>query len=474
MKCTFASTGPRTIAEREEPLRLVSIARRGLRIVPWPATVIMLGITAPASAQAIPTTTEELASPWNAQRIFEPSALPELDNRDNREPVAPEDMPVKQRQQPGYEPVGIRSGSWMFTPSLMSGSLYDSNVYASNTQKRADIAAVIEPSLRAQTLWERHGIDLKLNAQSTIYNENSSLDQTNMSLKGSGWIDVAHDMVVLGSFQIAHLNEGVGTLSSPSNAVTPTPYNLYSGDLTLRKEFNRLTASMGAGVDSYEFGSARAQDGTVIDQSGRDGQIYTLHGRVDYAFSPVLGWFGGVEGNQRNIRGVPGQTLDSTGYRALSGITVGFGNLIRGEFGGGYVEQRFDNPLIGTVDGPSYRAKLTWSPTRLMDIHIKAEQLVTQTSDTSSTGVLANAVQVGVDYELRRNVILSLTGAYEVDRFFGQDRKDRVITSYANVKYLLNRFSAISIYHRYTSRESDIPTFSYDKHQVGLNVTAQF
>jgi hypothetical protein len=434
----------------------------------------MLGIASPANAQAIPTTSNELAPPWNAQRIFEPSALPELDDRDSKEQVAPEDMPVKRRQQPGYEPVGIRQGSWMFNPSLMSGALYDSNVFASNTQKRADVAAVIEPSLRAHTLWERHGIDLKLSSQSMVYNENSSLDQTSASLKGAGWFDIAHDMVVLGSFQIAHLNEGVGSLSSPSNAVTPTPYNLYSGDVTVRKEFNRLTASIGARVDSYDFGSARAQDGTVIDQSTRDGQIYALHSRVDYAFSPVLGWFGGVEGNQRNIRGVPGQTLDSTGYRALSGITVGFGNMIRGEFGGGYVEQRFDNPLIGTVDGPSYRAKLTWSPTRLMDIHLKAEQLVTQTSDTSSTGVLANAVQLGVDYELRRNVIVSLTGAYEVDRFFGQNRKDRVITSYANIKYLLNRFSAISAYHRYTSRDSDIPTFSYDKHQVGLNVTAQF
>jgi hypothetical protein len=49
-----------------------------------------------------------------------------------------------------------------------------------------------------------------------------------------------------------------------------------------------------------------------------------------------------------------------------------------------------------------------------------------------------------------------------------------VTTTNASVKYLMNRFSAISAYHRYTSRDSDIPTFSYDKHQVGLNVTAQF
>ena len=40
--------------------------------------------------------------------------------------------------------------------------------------------------------------------------------------------------------------------------------------------------------------------------------------------------------------------------------------------------------------------------------------------------------------------------------------------------YLLNRFGSISLYHQYTNRNSDIPTFSFDKHQVGINVTAQF
>jgi hypothetical protein len=340
--------------------------------------------------------------------------------------------------------------------------------------KRSDIASVIEPTLRARTLWERHGVDLKLDAQSTVYHENSSLNQTDASLKGNAWFDIAHDLAVLTNFQIAHLNEGVGTLSSPSNAVQPTPYDLLSGDLSIRKQFNRLAASVGARVDSYDFGTTRAQDGTVINQDARDGQIYAAHGRIDYAFSPGFGWFGGVEGNQRDLRGLPGQPLNSQGYRALSGFTIGLTNLISGEFGAGYVQQRFDNPAIGTIEGPSYRAMLMWRPTRLLDVHFKAEQLVTETSDTSTNGVLANAVQLGLDYELRRNVIVSLGGGYESDRFFGQQRKDHVVTSDARVKYLMNRFGAISVFHRYTARTSDIPAFNYDKHQVGINVTAQF
>jgi hypothetical protein len=397
-----------------------------------------------------------------------------MSDQGERNEIPPEDMPVKKRQQPGYEPVGIRAGSWMFNPSLISGALFDSNVFSSNTTKRADIAAVFEPSLRAHTLWERHGLDLKLAAQSTSYKENSSLDQTNASLKGNGWFDIAHDLAVLANFQIAHLNEGVGTLNSPVNAISPTPYDLFSGDLTIRKEFNRFSSSVGMRVDSYDYGQTRAQDGSIINQNSRDGQIYSLHGRVDYAFSPVLGWFAGVEGNQRNIRGVPGQTLDSQGYRALSGFTIGLTNLVSGEFGAGYVQQRFDDLSIGTIEGPSYRATLTWRPTRLLDVHFKAEQIVTETSDTSSTGVLANALQLGLDYELRRNVIISLAGGYENDSFFGQQREDKVTTSDARIKYLINRYGAVSLFHRYTERNSNIPAFSFDKHQVGINVTAQF
>ena len=448
--------------------------RRRFNLLPAPAAAILLGLGSSAHAQAIPWTNGEFASPWNAQKIFEPSSLPDRTDPENREEIPPEDMPVKKRQQPGYEPVGIRSGSWMFNPSLTAGTFYDSNVFASNTAPRSDIAAVIEPTLRAHSLWGRHGVDLKLDAQSTAYSQFSGLNQTNASLKGNGWLDITKDTMLLGSFQIAHLNEGVGTLTSPANAISPTPYNLMSGDVTLRKEFNRLTASVGLRTDSYDYGSTRAQDGTVINQDARDGQIYALHSRIDYAISSTLGWFGGVEGNQRDIRGTPGHTLDSQGYRALSGITVGLSNLVTGEFGAGYVQQRFDDPSIGTIEGPSYRARLTWRPTRLLDVHFNAEQLITQTTDTSATGVLANTVQLGLDYELRRNVIVSLAGGYENDKFFGQLRKDNVLTSDTRVKYLVNRFSAVSAYYRYTKRDSDLPVFSFDKHLVGMNVTAQF
>lgn len=437
------------------------------------ATAAMVaGLAPPARAQTIPTTFDQASSPWNALRLFDPTPLPML--TDKREPVAPEDTPVATRQQPGYEPTGIREGSWMFLPSFLAGGFYDSNVFSSNSVKRSDIAAVVEPSLRAYTLWERHGIDVTLDAQEVAYNANPGLDQTNASLKANAWYDISHDTQLLTNLQVAHLNMGVGSLTSPAGAVQPTPYDFFSGDVSLRKEFNRLTTSIGFRTDSYQYGSTRSSDGTVIDQSSLDGQVYSLHGRADYAVSSVFGLFTAAEGNERDVRGLPGQPLDSQGVRALSGITFGLTTLITGELGAGYVQQKFADPTIGTIEGPSYRAMVTWQPTRLLDVHFKAEQLVTEVAQTAATGVLANAAQLGLDYEFRRNIVASVTGAYEIDRFFGMERKDDVTTADARVKYLLNRFSSIALYYTYINRISDVPIYSYDKHQVGINVTAQF
>lgn len=436
--------------------------------------VMIVASVSQSDAQVIPTTKELVLPPWNAQQVFEPVPLPQLADPDVREEIAPEDTPVKTRSRPEYQPLGIRAGKWLFTPALTAGGFYDSNVFASNTNIQSDVGSKLGADLRAQTLWERHGIDLNAKTETTLYANHPGLNQTDATLKGTGRFDIDHSTAILSAFQAAYLHEGVGSLSSPANAVEPTPYGLLSGDVTVRRESGRVTGSVGARVESYDFGSTVAQNGTIINQSARDGQIYTAHGRVDYALSGKSAVFTAVEGNSRNLRGSPGQPLSSAGYRVLSGFALQITHLISGEFGGGYMSQRFDSPSIGTIAGPTYRAVLTWSPSRVLDVHFNAEQLVTEASDTSSTGILANALQTGFDYEFRPNVVLSAAGTYETDSFKGQDRFDKVYALDAQLKYLLNNITSLSFQYRYVRRDSNMEDFSYDKHQVGLNATARF
>ena len=110
----------------------------------------------------------------------------------------------------------------------------------------------------------------------------------------------------------------------------------------------------------------------------------------------------------------------------------------------------------------------------MLDVHFNAEQLVTEASLTSTTGILANALQAGFDYEFRPNVILSAAGTYETDDFKGEDRSDKVYALDTQIKYLLNNVMSLSLQYRYLRRDSSLEDFSYDKHQVELNATARF
>jgi hypothetical protein len=435
---------------------------------------LLLPCSGPAKAQVVLPPLPPLASPWNAQRVFESVPFAQRWESRGLSDILPEDTPVKTRLHPGYEQVGGRIGSWMLLPSMSVGGLYNSNVFASSTNAQSDVALLLHPRFMARSLWDRHFLELEADMHSASYLRNPNLDWVDGSAKARGRIDLSHDQAILANFRAARLHDDVGSLASPASAVEPTPYNYITGDVTYWKEFNRLSMSVGTRVESYDYGKTRAQDGTIINQDARDGQIYAVHGRAEYVLSPMFGVFASAEGNRRELKGTPQQSLASRGYRTLGGVSVEFSRLLVGEIAVGYAEQRFDAATLSRIAGPDYRMLLTWSPTRTIDVKFKAESIVTQAVDTDATGVRADSVQLAVDYEFRRNVILSLGAFYENDRFIGQTRQDDVYGTLAEAKYLLNRHWSISARHQYFNRDSNIPTSTYDKHEIGLNVAAQF
>lgn len=453
--------------------RPMAIERR--HIAPLLAgTALVLALAGPAQAQLIVEQPRITDPPWNALTPFEPTPMPLLSDPDTRDPVAPEDTPVKNRPWPDYAAVGIRHGPWMYYPTATAGVFYDSNVFSSPTNREDDFATRFAAGLRAHSLWERHALDLSLSTDSKFYREHTSLNETNVDFNAKGRLDIDHSTQLLGKAQAAYLHDEVGSLTSPTGAIEPTPYGFLSGGLALRKEFGRFTVSGGGQVDSYDYGSVRAANGSLINQDARDGQIYTVHERIDYAFSEKLAVFASLENNKRDLRGTPGASLDSSGYRALAGVDIELTHLIKGEFAGGYLHQNFESPTIGDISGPAYRAMLIWSPTRRLDVHFNAEQVVTTTADTSVTGVLANSFQVGADYEIQPGFVLSPLFIYEKDDFKGQPRNDDVYAAELRLKRAFNHWASASIYYRYLQRDSNNPLNSYEKHVIGINASVQF
>jgi len=438
------------------------------------AVLLAVSASSLAQAQAISPLTPPASPPWNAERVFEPVPYAQLWSHYPGEKIDPEDTPVSTRQWPGYEPHGIRDHTWMFYPSVTAGGFFDSNVFASNGDEKSDIAGVINPALRVERLSERNPLTFDTYVKSTKYSHFSSLDQTDARARLKGSLYLRESDTLLYNFQAAYLHEAVGSLSSPLGAISPTPYGYTKEDVTYWHHHDRLSYSLGASNENYDFGSTKAQNGSTINEDSRDGSVNKLHSRFDYAFGANFGVFTAIEGNMRDLRGSPTGSLSSQGLRSLTGVNFNLTHLISGEIGVGYTSQHFDDPTIGTVSAPAYRALLRWSPTRALDFTLKGEEITTEAVDTVTSAVRAQAVMLRADYALRRNVVLSALGSYENDKFVGQDRQDNVYSTMLTVQYLLNRFSSVGLDYKYINRRSNLTTATYDKHEVGLNVTAHF
>ena len=174
--------------------------------------------------------------PWNAESVFESVPYAKWWSRYPGERIDLEDTPVVTRRWPGYEERGIRSGSWMYYPSVSVGALYDSNVFATQSGHKSDIAAVESPSLRVTSLSERNPVTIDAYVKSRQFSHYSSLDQTDASIRAKGRVDISHDSGVLYNFQAAYLHEAVGSLSSPLGAAEPTPYAYTHADVTYWKQ----------------------------------------------------------------------------------------------------------------------------------------------------------------------------------------------------------------------------------------------
>lgn len=89
-----------------------------------------------------------------------------------------------------------------------------------------------------------------------------------------------------------------------------------------------------------------------------------------------------------------------------------------------------------------------WRPTRLIDVVFKTEQLATH-----------------------RSVVTPVAGGIGNDKVQGQARADPVNPVDSRIKDLPSRLGTIAPFHRHFKR--NIPAFSFGKHLVGVNATAQ-
>jgi len=391
-------------------------------------------------------------------------------------------IPVGERVHPGYEPIGYRVGGVFFYPRLLSGIRFDSNVYASPTNPRSDLAFILSPQLTikygrgtpgAQLNPSRFSYQIDLGAD--IYQFRKFTSENRVDARGriaTNW-DIAPDLQLDTVFEAARRHEERGDSSQPRNAREPVPFNDLRGETTLTKTWGRLGVALNAGVRDLTYENVTTFGGEPLDQTQRDGTIVSTYIKPFYEFSPGYRAFVRLRGNWREYAATGEQNRNSDGYEARGGLEFAVTPLISGSVEAGYMSQSYENPLLQPVDGLSVKGELLWQATALMTVRAYAERNVAETI-TPGFGPRIDALVGGqVDYELLRNVIVKAGGSFKQEDFQDSPRKDDVTRWTAGIDYALTRHLRIGARYDYIQRDSTIPIYSFDKHMVMFNVTAQ-
>jgi hypothetical protein len=381
-------------------------------------------------------------------------------------------VPVRQRRHTEYDPVGIRTDAFMFYPSVTIGLQYDSNVFAS-VDPIDDWALVTAPELNLVADRGDGVYELVLGAKHYAYQRFDSEDRTDAHARFRATRPIMRDLKWDLAFEAARRHELRGDSFTLAAAAEPIPYNDLRAETSVTKTFNRFGVMVGGRIRDISYEDVRAVGGGTLDQSFRDGTIITATFKPFYDFSPGYRAYARIDLSQRDYAGEALQNRDSQGYDARGGMEFRLTSMLLGSVEAGYLTQNYDNPLIPSVEGLSAGSRLMWLMTPLMTVTLFAERSVAEMASPDQEGRLDFTAGAQLDYEILRNLILSLEGAYKNEEFVGTPRSDDVIKLSAKLDYLLNRSLNFGLKYNYIDRSSVNPLYDFDKHVVTLNVTAQ-
>jgi hypothetical protein len=407
-----------------------------------------------------------------------PLPLPNLLSPSETTEIIPDEqlsrMPVRERPRYGYEPIGYRVGPIFFYPQLMSGLRYDSNVFASSTDRQSDLAAVVAPKLTIASYSPRFSFKSEIGAEVYRFRRFHSENHTDVYANFRARSEVTHDLRLDTAAEVAHRHEDRTESTSPSNAATPVPYTDIRGQLAATKDFNRLSVMVGTTARNLSYENVESFTGEVLDQSSRNGTILTAFVKPSYEITRDYRLYMLARYNTRDYEGTGALEHDSSGYDLRGGLQFTLTPLIFGSVEAGYLQQNFNNPLIPTVTGPVVGGKVQWLATPLTTVSLIADRHVSETAAPGQEARLDTAFGATVDHELLRNVILSAGARHINQDFRGTSRKDDLLKFSSGVDYWANRFARVGVHYDFIDRRSNVPLFNINEHVMRVNVTAQY
>ena len=405
------------------------------------------GATARNVAVAVAVILGAASAPARAQRLLDQYIAADIPGIDVQPGVT-----VLSRLRPDYDSPGIRLGEVTIRPLLQESLGLDDNVLGQRSHRAS---ALVETNAQVNATYDHSDTTAftTLTVDDNHYPEQNQQSFTNWTAALGGSHQFGRD-TLSAAYEHLNLNQTVRDLDVPQldNAL---PFQVDTLRVAYRSVFSRLAVEPAVNVSNYNF-----TNGTVAGlpylQNYRDRVVVEPSLTLSYELAPrrnlVFVVRDAVADYRNKIAGTPGR--DFNDISALAGIDFEEG-VFRYRLLAGFENRSFSSAQIKVIQAPVIEAEVIWNPTGLATVTGKATRRIIDTADEATVGVTETDLELRVDHEFRRDVLLRATGAVLIDDYGQGQGSQQLFTAGVGGTKLLNRNMRLDLDYNFTRRISN-------------------
>jgi hypothetical protein len=369
---------------------------------------------------------------------------------------------VQNRPRPEYDPLGILLGAVRVSPQLTIGESYDDNIYATDTGKVGDRVTTLTGSVGVQSPGQRPSLAASGGFTSQTYARNSLENY----LDWNGGVSVADGLGYRTSLSArataARNHLAREDPSFPAIAVAPPGFDTRGALLEVRHDLARGNLDLNASFQSLSFNDAQLPQDVSLPQSFKDRNEVLLDLRGNFLVGPTTAAFLRVVHRALNYKRSTQASdfdRDATTDNLGGGATFQITNLMRGEIGIGVLHLKTHDAAQGNQTTLAYRSSLEIYLTQLMTATLTAERTTGPADIPGSSSFVGTTLTAGLDYELRRNLILSTSFSRFQRAYTGIAASETTSQGDVKARWLLNRSMTLNFGYTLSRRTSPLQTY---------------
>ena len=388
-------------------------------------------------------------------------------------------LSVTTRQNPDYDPSGIRVGDFNFSPSISNTLKYNDNVYASSIEKVHDLIFTVRPSMNISSDFVRHEMSANFYVEKGLYKDNDGEDYTDYSGELNGRIDITGDTSMPISLAITRDHVRRGSPDERAN-LRPTVFKLFEGTVGLAHEGQKIAVKTIAGFKRYVFENTIGTLGTV-DNGDRDRNLYSLYTSVGLSPDAICAPFVYAD----ILKTEYDRGLDSNGfnrnsfqYEAGVGTTLNFSDVTKATFTVGRLRRHMEDDNLKDTTGLAYAVNVVWEPSTLASFMLEGKRTMDESTLDGISGSIGSSLRLSMNYELFPNLFFNPYVGF-IERIYEglNDPKTHTWDAGIAATYKMNRNVWLGASYQYINQDEKEPSpdlDSYENNVFGVSMNLQF